>query len=129
MKRLSSRQKMRCRSSLSFVENIPGATAGQQIGREWADEIHFRPGKGAQSAGRERAESVDQHQEDDSDNDPRMRDEETDETEDGKAITQIWSNNCLKRSADSPKVSHFKSAAIARPERDYDDRHCPIAQL
>src|SRR4029077_3330287 len=123
------RQKIQERSCLRFVEQKSVILVRQQIGRECDGEINFRPSKCAQNAARARAESVDQHQEDDSDNDPRMRDEETDETEVGKAITQIWSNNCLKRSADSPKVSHFKPAPIARPERDDDDRHCPIAQL
>src|SRR5207302_866394 len=79
IKRPRIRQKIQERSCLRFVEQKSVILAGQQIDRECDNEINFRPSKCAQNAGCARAESVDQHQEDDSDNDPRMRGEEIDE--------------------------------------------------
>src|SRR5204862_5597069 len=93
------RQKIQERSCLRFVEQKPVVLAGQQIGRECDDEIHFRPGKCAQNAGRARAESVDQNQEEDSDNDTRMRNEETDETKDGEVNKQNLCNHYMNHSA------------------------------
>ncbi len=58
-----------------------------------------------------------------------MSDEETDEANIGKTVTQIRSKDRLQRSSDSPKVGDFKPAAIASPKSDDDDPHRPIAQL
>src|SRR2546423_11585260 len=101
----------------------------QQINRESNDEIKFGPGKGAQNADRAGTESVNQHQENDSDNDSGMRDEKADEAKIGKSVAQVRRQECLQSSANSPEIGHLQPAAISSPKCTDDNNHRPIAQL
>src|SRR3982075_4336161 len=103
--------------------------ARKQIERERDDEIEFCPRERAQNPDGARPKPIDQHQKDDADDDAGMRDKEADKAQIGKSKGQIRSDEGLKRSTDSPKVCDLQPPPIARPKRDDDDKHRPIAQL
>src|SRR6202011_4764971 len=54
---------------------------------------------------------------------------EADESKIGKSKSQIWRNQGLQGSADSPKVGDLEPAATSGPKRHDDYHHGPIAQL
>src|SRR5438477_8184364 len=58
-----------------------------------------------------------------------MGDEKTDETQIRKPKRQVWRNNGLQSSPDSPEISNFEPATIPVPKRDDDHDHRPIAEL
>ena len=102
---------------------------GETVGGEGDNEVKFGPKKDADDGEGVWPKTMGQHQENDSDDDPAVGNEETEESEIGETVGQIRSEHGLHGPADSPEVGDLKPAWPAGPHRDDDYDHRPIAEL
>src|SRR5436190_24187275 len=98
----------------------------QQVEGERHHKVNLRPQKCPHNTQRVGPKTVNQHQEHDADDDSGVCYEKTDERQIRKTVAEIWSNDRLQCSANSPEISQLEPPSISRPQGDANNHHCPV---